>query len=115
MNRSGHSVTRLLRQYGAKPEELLVIHDESDIPLGQMKLAFGRGAAGHRGVLDVIRALHTNRFFRLRIGIRPLGDFAHPKERTKAGAFVLNKIAPRDRETLTAAFASAIPELLRST
>lgn len=112
MNHSGRAVARLLEERGAEPGELLVIHDDSDIPIGRAKLSFGRGAAGHRGVLDVMRALGTDRFFRLRIGIRPLRDFEKPARRQKAGAFVLKKIAPRDRDALTAALEVSLPQLL---
>ncbi|MBI4094266.1 MAG: aminoacyl-tRNA hydrolase [Candidatus Liptonbacteria bacterium] len=88
MNESGRAAGGLLRALRAKPEELLVLHDDSDIALGAAKLSFGRGAAGHRGVASVIASLRTNRFWRLRIGIR--------KGEGKAGAFVLTPMPRKD-------------------
>ena len=95
MNESGKAVAEALRRFSIKPERLLVVHDESDLPLGASRLSFGRGAAGHRGVQSIIDALGTKEFFRFRVGIRT--------ERGKAGTFVLNKIAPRESSLLQGA------------
>lgn len=115
MNTSGRSVKTLMAALGIRPEELLVIHDDSDLPLGGYTFSFGRGAAGHRGVLSVIAELGTNRFWRLRMGIRS----PYPEERkgfrAKAESFVLRPISRSDRARLEAAFAEAfmaLPKLL---
>ena len=70
MNLSGSFVARELKKRGLKPDELLVVHDDSDINLDKYKFSFGRGAAGHHGIESVIKALGTKNFWRLRLGIR---------------------------------------------
>jgi len=100
MNQSGSFVLKALKQNNAKPDELLIIHDDSDIELGKYKLSFGRGAAGHHGVESIISALKTKNFWRLRIGVRS------PKEtmRKKADEFVLKKISKADKALLEKTF-----------
>jgi len=97
MNQSGPWVLKEIKKNGIKPEELLIVHDDSDIKIGNYKFSFGRGAAGHKGIESVIKALRTKNFWRLRIGIRPIG-------RTKAAAFVLKKIKPADKRNLETVF-----------
>lgn len=69
MNRSGMAVGGLLRYYKFQPDELLVVHDELDLPEGVVKLKKGGGHAGHNGLRDIIAHLQSADFFRLRIGI----------------------------------------------
>jgi PTH1 family peptidyl-tRNA hydrolase len=120
MNESGGFVKKALQKQGIKPEELFLIHDDSDLNLGKYKIAFGRGAAGHKGVESVIKALKTKDFWRLRIGIRPIGPtgpiglIRRIGRRKKAGDFVLKKISPRNRETLEKLFEEIISLLPKS-
>ncbi len=69
MNRSGQSVAALARFYRIAPAEILVVHDELDIPPGQLRLKFGGGLGGHNGLKDTQAKLGTPDFWRLRIGI----------------------------------------------
>lgn len=92
MNKSGEALKQALRYFKTKPENLLVVHDDSDIELGKYKIAFSRGAAGHRGVASVINNLKTNDFWRVRIGVR--------NRRGKAGDFVLEKIKRPEEKIL---------------
>ncbi|MBI2343398.1 MAG: aminoacyl-tRNA hydrolase [Deltaproteobacteria bacterium] len=69
MNISGKSVAECLGFLQIPPAEMLVIHDELDLELGEMKLSWNRGAAGHRGVESIAAALGTRAFWRLRVGI----------------------------------------------
>lgn len=69
MNRSGESVVELVRWYKVQPADILVVYDELDLPLGKIRLRPGGSAAGHNGLDNIIRHLHTNAFPRLRIGI----------------------------------------------
>lgn len=103
MNQSGNFVRLALKKYKTKPEELLIVHDDSDIELGKYKISFGRGSAGHHGVESIIKSLGTKNFWRLRIGIRKAGLPAEAY-RAKAGKFVLKKITPADRITLEQVF-----------
>ena len=94
MNTSGRYVANALRELGAPPEELLIVHDDSDLSLGSYKLSFGRGAAGHHGVQSIMASLGTKNFWRLRIGVRRASEGVRRK---KAGEFVLSKITPKER------------------
>jgi len=86
MNDSGGAVREALRYFNLRPENLLVVHDDSDIALGEYKISFDQGSAGHNGVQSVIDHLKTQRFFRLKIGVRE-------NQRDKAGEFVLKPIS----------------------
>ena len=106
MNDSGVAVRAALKYFKCKPEELLVIHDDSDIELGKYKFSFGRGSAGHRGALSVIKVINTNLFNRLRIGIRkmPTAKGKRLGVRQKAGDLVLRKMSPTDWKILQITF-----------
>jgi PTH1 family peptidyl-tRNA hydrolase len=71
MNESGKAVKALLRIHRLKPDNLIVIHDDIDLPLGKIRIAKNRGAAGHKGVESITKELSTKNFIRLRIGICP--------------------------------------------
>jgi len=98
MNESGGFVKKALKRKGAKPEEVLIVHDDSDLSLSSCKLDFDRGSAGHKGVASVINALGTKKFWRLRIGIRP--KISELALREKAKRFVLKKIRAGDKKIL---------------
>ncbi len=76
MNNSGMAVSLVAKYYKVKPEDIWVVHDELDLPLGTMKIRFGGSAAGHHGVNDLIEKLGTDKFWRFRLGIA----FAKNKE-----------------------------------
>lgn len=88
MNESGKTVKNILAYFKSGPEQLVLVHDDSDLPLGEFKIQKGRGAAGHRGVASAMEHLGTKNFWRIRIGIRPENEM----RRKKAGDFVLKKI-----------------------
>jgi len=69
MNMSGLAVKKLVIRLGLRPEELLVIHDDLDLPLGRMKVLPKGGAGGHNGVRSIIAELGVNTFPRLKLGI----------------------------------------------
>lgn len=69
MNNSGETVQKMCAFYKIKPKNILVIHDEIDLPLGTIKLSFDNSSAGHNGVQSIIDHLGTKEFWRLRIGI----------------------------------------------
>ncbi|MEK7657876.1 MAG: aminoacyl-tRNA hydrolase [Patescibacteria group bacterium] len=104
MNESGKAVLDAIKYFKIKPEEILAVHDDSDIELGKYKLSFGRASAGHNGVESIIQSLKTKNFWRLRIGIRKISNNSKrtkaglPAEarRAKAGEFVLRKISASD-------------------
>ena len=95
MNLSGKAVGALANFYRIKPEEILVLHDELDLPPGSVKLKLGGGHGGHNGLKDIVAALgNNNNFYRLRIGI------GHPGHRDLVAGYVLNKPSPSEREAL---------------
>lgn len=69
MNDSGVAVQALLNFYKLTPNDLVVIHDDKDIPLGETRVQKGRGAAGHNGIKSIIEHLGTKDFTRIRVGI----------------------------------------------
>jgi len=71
MNLSGPAVSGLLERYELKPDRLIVVYDELDLPWGSMRIRLKGSAAGHNGVKSVIGSLGTNEFTRIRIGIDP--------------------------------------------
>jgi PTH1 family peptidyl-tRNA hydrolase len=90
MNVSGRAVVAMAQFYKMLPENILVVHDELDLPPGSAKLKLGGGHGGHNGLKDIIAHLGTRDFWRLRIGI------GHPGERSEVSNYVLN--APRREE-----------------
>ncbi|MGQ0443246.1 MAG: aminoacyl-tRNA hydrolase [Methylophilaceae bacterium] len=83
MNASGKAVAALANYYKISPAEILVIHDELDLPAGSVKLKFGGGHGGHNGLKDIHAALGTADYWRLRIGI------GHPGDRNEVINYVL--------------------------
>jgi len=67
MNQSG----KIIKAHGIRAKGLMLLHDDIDLPLGRFKIVFNRGSGGHKGVESVIRALGTEKFVRIRIGISP--------------------------------------------
>ncbi len=106
MNKSGEAVAALAKFYKIKPEKILVIHDDIDIPFGDLKFSFGRSSAGHKGVESIIKSLKTKNFWRLRIGIQPPGG-----KRTPADKIILKKFSPAEMRILQKVFAAAVSEL----
>jgi len=85
MNLSGQSVSALARFFKIAPEEILVAHDELDLPAGEAKLKFGGGHAGHNGLRDIHAQLGTGDYWRLRLGI------GHPGARHEVVGWVLQR------------------------
>ncbi len=94
MNVSGGPVAALLRFYKVDPSRLIVLHDELDLPFDTVRLKHGGGHGGHNGIRDIIAALGTGDFTRVRIGI------GRPPGRQPAADFVLKDFGSTERETL---------------
>ena len=94
MNRSGQAVAALASFYKIKPEEILVVHDELDIPCGRIRFKLGGGNGGHNGLKDIQARLGTPGFYRLRLGID------HPGDRNLVVGYVLNKPSAAEREQI---------------
>ena len=73
MNNSGISAKHLSDKYEVAPSDVITIHDDIDLPFGQMKIVFESGPGGHNGTKSIIENLGTNKFVRIKIGIAPIG------------------------------------------
>ncbi len=91
MNGSGRAVEQVLEETGATPEEVLVICDDVDLPLGQLRLRGSGSAGGHNGLASVIERLSTEGFARLRLGV------GRPPDGDEMVDFVLDRFAEAER------------------
>ncbi|MCP5206092.1 MAG: aminoacyl-tRNA hydrolase [Hahellaceae bacterium] len=98
MNRSGLSVQAIASFFKILPEEILVAHDELDLPCGKVKLKLGGGHGGHNGLRDIIKALGGNNFYRLRLGID------HPGSKEQVVGYVLGKTDKGQMQLLESTF-----------
>jgi peptidyl-tRNA hydrolase, PTH1 family len=103
MNRSGLSVKALADFFKIEPHQILVAHDELDIPPGPARFKKGGGHGGHNGLRDTIAHLGTNDFQRLRVGI------GHPGDSRKVTGYVLGRLGKQETEELNA----VIDEIIR--
>lgn len=92
MNNSGLAVKTLQQKHGASAENIVIIHDDVDLPFGSWKLQFARGAGGHNGVQSVIDQIGTNEFVRVKVGIAPV-DTEGKAMKPKPGIFQSQKAA----------------------
>jgi PTH1 family peptidyl-tRNA hydrolase len=108
MNASGKSVAALANYYKIKPAEILVAHDELDLPTGIAKLKFGGGHGGHNGLRDIHAALGTADYWRLRLGID------HPGDKNEVVNYVLKAPTRAENDALQDAIhaASGVVDLL---
>lgn len=109
MNRSGESVLAIAQFYKILPNEILVIHDELDLPVGSARLKFDGGHGGHNGLRDIDARLNTKGFYRLRLGI------GHPGHRDDVSDYVLNRPSKSDEQSILTAIdhaLSVLPDVL---
>lgn len=109
MNKSGTAVQALAKFYKILPEDILIIHDELDIPCGQVRFKKGGSNGGHNGLKDIQAWLGTAEFYRLRIGI------GHPGDRNLVIHYVLHKPRAQEQSLITEAMQkslAAIPQML---
>ena len=102
MNRSGQSLSALLRYYKIDAEQMLVAHDELDLPPGIARLKFDGGHGGQNGLRDTIAHLGHARFHRLRIGI------GHPGHKDQVTPWVLGLPGKQDAEAIGGAIDRAL-------
>jgi PTH1 family peptidyl-tRNA hydrolase len=102
MNRSGQSVSSLSRYFDISPAEILVAHDELDLPAGSIRLKSGGGHAGHNGLRDIMSAIGNRDFQRLRIGID------HPDDRRQVVNYVLDRPSKADRKAIDGCLEEAV-------
>ncbi len=99
MNLSGESVSRLVRKFGVSLANLLVVHDDLDLPLGKIRIRQGGSSGGHKGVESIITILGSADFPRLRIGIGRPGTDSHSQYgEDEIISYVLSSFAPQEKE-----------------
>ena len=109
MNASGKAVSAFIKSPKAA-KHLLVIHDDLDLPVGTIKMVFGRGSGGHKGVESVMRALKTKDFARIRIGVAPAGKKNQAKklkDEEKVIKLVIGKWKPAEESAAKKAIKKA--------
>jgi PTH1 family peptidyl-tRNA hydrolase len=102
MNRSGQAVGALARFFKIPPPQILIVHDELDLPPGTIRLKKGGGHGGHNGLRDLISHLGSKDFHRLRVGI------GHPGHRDQVVDYVLRKPSKEDRRQIDDAIYDAL-------
>jgi len=107
MNNSGKPVKTLFSFY--KPEELIIIHDDIDLPLGKIRISKNRGSAGHKGVESIIKEIGFENFTRFRIGISPKTE--KPKNVEK---YVLQKFNKEEEKTIEQVVQEVTTEIKKS-
>lgn len=105
MNLSGKAVSALAQFYKIQPDEILVVHDELDIPCGKIRLKLGGGNGGHNGLKDIQAKMGTPNFYRLRLGID------HPGDRNLVVGYVLSKPSPEQRQQIDDSIAKSLQGL----
>ncbi|MBI4158418.1 MAG: aminoacyl-tRNA hydrolase [Candidatus Yanofskybacteria bacterium] len=117
VNKSGEATAKLKNFYKVKPEDIIVVQDDLDIPFGNTKISFDKNSGGHKGIESIMRALKTKRFYRLRIGLaKPALAKARQQSEKKRDKFVvklvLSKFTPAEQETLKKIFQEGYEKLL---
>lgn len=105
MNKSGLAVKALSQFYKIAPQEILVAHDELDLPVGDARLKFAGGHGGHNGLRDMIAHLNTADFYRLRFGI------GHPGNKNLVTDYVLHQPSQAERSAIDQAIETSIKVL----
>lgn len=99
MNLSGEAVQKMLEFYKLTPDDIIVLHDDLDIDLGNYKVATDSSSAGHNGVQNIIDKIGTQKFRRIRIGIKNSGS-----ENIPAESYVLQKFTEEEKEKVDKLF-----------
>ncbi|QBB71587.1 aminoacyl-tRNA hydrolase [Pseudolysobacter antarcticus] len=105
MNKSGIAVASALRYYKIEPQEMLVAHDDLDLPPGTARIKFDGGHGGQNGLRDIFSHLGDGKFHRLRLGI------GHPGHRDKVSPWVLGRPGAADENAIVDAIAAALDVL----
>lgn len=105
MNKSGHAVKKILN-HKSKILNLILVHDDLDLPLGKIKIVKNRGSAGHKGVESIIKSLGSKDFIRIRLGIQPEGG--KPKN---TEIFIVENFTKKEREIINKAIKKTAPTL----
>jgi peptidyl-tRNA hydrolase, PTH1 family len=106
MNNSGRAVAKIIKSKKAA-QNLIVVHDDIDLPLGSIKISYNKGVGGHRGLSSVAKAVKTLEFVRIRIGVSPAtpkGKIKKPVGEKAVIDFILGKFKPSEAEIMKKVF-----------
>ncbi len=109
MNLAGTSVAPLLRSLRLAPADLLVVHDDLDLPVGSLRLRPGGSAGGHHGMESIIAQVGSREFARLRIGIGRPGD----RSPDEVAGYVLSDFSASERRVMADVYACAVEAIAR--
>ncbi len=103
MNRSGRSVSLLVKKFNVSLDNLIVIHDDLDLPLGKIRIRQGGSSAGHKGVASIITELGSQNFIRIRVGVgRPVENEGSTEfSEDEVINYVLSDFTPDEKQTIT--------------
>ncbi|MBA7691688.1 Peptidyl-tRNA hydrolase [subsurface metagenome] len=103
MNRSGQSVSLLVRKFDVSPDDLLVIHDDLDLALGKIRIRQGGSSGGHKGIESIISCLGSQNFIRIRVGIgRPIKNEGFTEfSEDEIINYVLSDFTPDEKQAIT--------------
>jgi PTH1 family peptidyl-tRNA hydrolase len=110
MNDSGAAVAALARRYGVEPHQVVIVHDELDLPVAALKVKVGGGLAGHNGLRSVKSHLHSDEFVRVRIGV------GKPVSKEHGADHVLKRFSKRERTEIDVTLeqaADAVESIMR--
>ncbi len=102
MNNSGKAVAKIIKSKKVA-ENLIVVHDDIDLPIGTMKISYNKGTGGHKGLDSVVKAVKTKEFVRIRIGVSPAtakGRAKKPEGEKAVIDFILHKFKPAEMEIM---------------
>ncbi|HPJ17152.1 MAG TPA: aminoacyl-tRNA hydrolase [Candidatus Woesebacteria bacterium] len=105
MNLSGYPVQKLLAFFKLNPQNLIVIHDDLDLPVGEWRYQFDRGPAGHNGIKSIIEQLGTQSFWRFRVGI------GKPTNQIPIEDYVLQPFTPEEKLVIASVTDKIVTEL----
>ncbi len=116
VNATGAVATKARLRFKARPENIIVIQDDLDIPFGRTKLSFDKNSGGHRGIESITKALKTKKFYRIRIGTaKPALDKARAQSDKKRDEFVrdfvLSTFTPAEYDKLNDIFKEVLEKL----
>ncbi len=107
MNQSGPFIEKVLKNRGLDIDDLIIVHDDLDIPLGKFKIQWGEGPRLHNGLKSIEETLNTGDFWRIRIGV----DARTPEDWIDGEAYVLSDFEKNEREIVDSTFESIVVRL----
>lgn len=103
MNESGKYLRDYLKNKKTEIENIIIVYDDKDIPIGEVRLAYDRGDGGHNGLKNIIENLNTTQFYRIRVGIAPIGtgkDGLVPPHGSWVQKYVLANLTKEEKDIL---------------